>query len=137
MVTVAIQGCNPKSDADEPGQNGSSGIDSSELCYFKFYEIDNQVKIYIDGIEVHDTGPIEWNQPSERKITLSNDLKPGKHTIKLEVYNGVGLETDVLDEQWEVQYELFVNGVPVDFINEKQGDTPPGLAYTRIIDIEI
>ncbi|MEQ8474391.1 MAG: hypothetical protein RIC35_24555 [Marinoscillum sp.] len=137
FLIFMVSGCNPKSDGEDFEPKESSKIDKSELCYFKFYEIDNQVKIYIDGEEVHDTGPIEWNQPSERTITLSDELSEGHHEIKLEVYNGIGLDTDILDEQWEVQYELFVNGVPVDFINEKQGNSPPGLAYSRTIDIEI
>ncbi|MFT4833432.1 MAG: hypothetical protein ACI83W_002115 [Marinoscillum sp.] len=112
-------------------------IDTSELCYIQFYVIDNQAKIYIDGELKHDSGPINSNQDSERTVSLSEGLSQGSHKLTIELYNGEGLPTDSYDRSWKIHYEAFVNGEPIEYINERKESAEIGLVWSKTRDIFI
>lgn len=133
-VTLTLTtGCNSKT-----GDEGSAEkIDDSELCYIHFYIINNQAKIYIDGELVHDTQPINGKISSERDVSLSKYLTRGNHTIKIELWNGEGLPGDEYDKYWEIYYEIFLKGVPIDYIHEQTDNGKPGLVWSGEHEITI
>ncbi len=135
---MMVAGCSSKKGMVTFGDDiPAEKIDTSELCYIQFYIIDNQAKIYVDGNLNHDTGPINSNQNSERTVSLSKDLNQGKHKITIELINGEGLPEDSYDHYWEIYYEVFVNGEPVEYINEKKENGEAGLVWSRTHEILI
>ncbi|WP_147302947.1 hypothetical protein [Marinoscillum furvescens] len=132
-VSSLLNGCTFKNTEDQ----NAEAIKDDELCYFHFYIINNQAKIYVDGELVHDTKPINGKVSSERSIPISEHLSPGTHTIKVELYNGEGILDDKYDKYWEIYYELFVNGVPVDYIHEQTDNGKQGLVWSEEHEIVI
>lgn len=134
---IVLISCNSKSSADTPVE--PEVINQKELCYLKFYNIDNRAIIYIDDKQVHDTGAIEWRQKSERTVILSDKLESGSHEIKVELINGVGVEADEFDVHWDIYYEIFLNGEAIDYVSEIDEDYHGGggVVFTKITSVNI
>lgn len=115
LINLFIAGCGTKISENQEKEK----IDKSELCYIQFYKINNQAKIYIDGRLAEDTGSYGEQEDSERMISLSKHLTKGLHEIKVVLINGEGFPSDSYDEYWEIYYELFLNGIPIDYMHEK------------------
>lgn len=113
-LLLLASSCITKNSENPPAEN----INENELCYIKLYKVNNQAKFYIDGEEVKDTGIIYDDETGEQTIILSKYLDKGKHTLTVEVFNGVGIETDMYDTYWDIYFELFLNGSPIDYIHE-------------------
>lgn len=111
-----------------------SASQKSELCYLRFYQIDNEVKIYVNGELVDDSGIIE-KEEVDYVVPLTDYLTSGSNRIVVELYNGNGVSTT--DKSWEVYYELFYNQVPVDYRNEQSDNGKTGLVYTMDHEITI
>lgn len=130
-ILSALFACNTQPVNEEGGKK----IDQTEQCYIHFYIVDNQAKIYVDGDLVHDTNPISHHVSSERKVSLTEFIKPGKHDIKIELFNA--MPGDIYDKYWEIYYEIFVNGTPVDYIHEMEKNGKQGLVWSEEHEIVI
>ncbi len=135
LIGALIVSCNSpintKSDA-EP-------INESELCYIHFYKIDNRVEIYIDDELVHDTGYIRPHGAKEQDVSLSGYLDLGDHKLEVKLFNGEGNTNDQFDKHWQIHYEIFVLGDPIDFINEKsqKNKATSGLVWSMEHHVEV
>lgn len=115
IILSFLSSCGTKNISNIPPEE----IDEEELCYIQFYKINNEAKIYIDDELKVDSGPIGEQENSEIEMPLTKYLDKGKHKIKVELINGEGLASDSYDEYWEIYYELFLKGVPIDYMHEK------------------
>ncbi|MFY0606642.1 MAG: hypothetical protein JXR10_08000 [Cyclobacteriaceae bacterium] len=136
-LIIAIS-CSSKKSSQFPSQEEERTIQPSEVeaYWIKFYKIDNQVKLIINGEEIFDSGKGAEKKQEEVSVGFSERMRKGKNTVRIELYNDIPYEGFMgFDKHWEVFYELFEEDVPVEYIHEQADDGETGMVYS--IDHEI
>jgi len=99
--------------------------------YFYFEKIDNIAIISIDGNEVFRTEQVKGNPDLNLKISIEPFLTKDTKEIMVQIENGHSYNPNIKDEHWEVRYELFFDGEPIDYIWEQADDSRTGIVFEK------
>lgn len=122
------------------GQEEQHQISDNEIegYWIKFYKIDNQVKVLVNGQQIFDSGKNEDKTTEEISVGLTKYIKSGKNQVRIELYNDPPYEGFMgFDKHWEVFYELFKRDIPIDYIHESGDDGKQGQVWYLKHDIEV
>lgn len=138
VLTISLTSCSSKKSTEFPSQEDERIINQSEIeeYWIKFYKIDNQVKLLVNGEQIFDSGNGPEKKQEEVAVGFSDKIKRGKNIVRIELYNDIPYEGFMgFDKHWEVFYELFEEDIPVEYIHEQADDGEKGMVYS--IDHEI
>jgi DNA-binding XRE family transcriptional regulator len=99
--------------------------------YFYFEKIDNVAIIYVDGEEVYRTEQVKGNPELQLNISLENFVNEDTKEIYIQLENGHSYNPNIEDKHWEIRYELFLDGQPVDYIWEHADDYRTGIVFDK------
>lgn len=128
LLFLGFIGCSPQK------ENESAATEAPEKGYvLVFNKIDNQARVYVNGKQIFDSGPVDGNPDLQENVELGNYLQPGDNEVRVELYNGGTEMTQYRsDTNWEVRYEIFESGESVDFGYESSKTGSEGLVYEMV-----
>lgn len=99
--------------------------------FLLFEKIDNVALILIDGQEVYRTEQVKGNPDMNLKISLENFLVNESKELVVQLENGHSYNPNIKDKHWEIRYELFFDGEPIDYIWEQADDSKTGIVFEK------
>lgn len=102
-----------------------------------FSKIDNQAKVYIEDSLIFESKVYEGNPELKLRFSLTDYLKPGFNTLRVELFNGSETATLKPDKGWQIYYEIFENEFPIDYVAEKDDNGKQGLVFSMTHEIEV
>lgn len=93
----------------------------------EFENIDNQVKVLLDGQEVFDFNRVK-EKADQATCDLTSLLKADSESFTVQLFNGDG---NPYDKRWEIKYSVLLNGDEVDYMWEQREENKLGLVFEK------
>ncbi|MEQ8580712.1 MAG: hypothetical protein RIC30_05910 [Marinoscillum sp.] len=132
FTIFTLSGCFSKSEFPSKEEEQRT-IEAGEVegHWIKFYKIDNQVKVFINGELAFDSGKGLEKKDEDVSFGFTEQLRTGKNKIRIELYNEPPYEGFMgFDKNWEIFYELFREDIPVNYIHEKDDNGQKGMVWS-------
>ncbi len=106
-------------------------LSSDSESLLKFSRIDNRVTVYADDVLVYDSETVHSNPELDIQVNITSALAQEPDSLKVTVYNGEPPYTMMEDPEWEIHYELIINGEEIDFVFEHAENNALGMVFSK------
>lgn len=135
LSILSLTGCFKSPSANDA--NGKTEINSSDVeeYWIRFNKINSRIIVFVNGNEVFDSG-VNREILHTVSVGLSKYVRSGKNVIKLDLLNGPPYDDNLgYDTYWEINYELYNQKEPIDYIHEKNEKGRNGHVWTHSHEI--
>ena len=125
LLVLLISACSAPKKEQEETKEEVTQVKEQELqakYLLAISEIDNRVNVLVNDSLIFDSGTIHNSPEVNFKIDLTPYVITGDEEVKLKLLNGLEPYEPQADAQWEVRYDLIVDGEIVDFVHEYDDD---------------
>ncbi|MEQ9402704.1 MAG: hypothetical protein RIM99_03885 [Cyclobacteriaceae bacterium] len=131
VLMFVIVGCGGPAKKEAASDNKSTQDENepSSGYILAISKIDNNVNVYVEDSLIFTSGTIHNSPEVDFQIDLSQFIKDGSETLRIELLNGVEPYDQQIDPYWEIMYDLIIDGEIVDFIHEYDDDNAIGKVY--------
>lgn len=135
ILLLFLTMCQPIQNDDAANQQTSSQID--EGLYLHLHRVDNQAKVYVNDSLIYTSVITAGDPVVDVKVNLDKYITQKNNTIKVDLINGLVEGKIGHDSHWQIYYELFKDGEPIDFALEESRSGEPGLMFSMTHEINM
>lgn len=103
---------------------------TNDEYYILFTKVDNRVEVYADEVLIFNSGFIDGNPDLDLKVNFNPSDYKGKEIV-IKLINGVENAEYQVDPRWEIMFEIFKNGEPVEYQHEYASNNQTGIVFEK------